>query len=244
MRFLFIVILLTAALAAQEAPRCGGPRFARQSTDIETSVTKVVKAPDRLKRVYVRRVERPDRPAVALTIVVGARRSHARVAGTGVEILWSPDSRLLAVNATHCCDGLDPHLHLFEINPDGVRELEIAPVITRDFGKTLRCDKGAKAADLAATAALKWLDPQRLLAAIRVPTTTVCDSSGTFEVREISLPDMQVVHTYNQLQAKWEFWKLLGCDLRAANNDCIVKPKTCWVEAYHGKRRLGVGHIP
>ncbi|MFB3813012.1 MAG: hypothetical protein ACE14L_02790 [Terriglobales bacterium] len=236
MKLFLILLVLTATVAAQQAPRCTGPRFARRSVNIESSLLRVVKSPDRQKRVYIRHIERPDATRVLLTAVVGPKRFSLRLDGRGVELLWSPDSRLLAVNLTNCCTGRDPELHLFDVSAGGVRKLDITPALTRDFGKDLRCQKGTTSAQSAATAALHWLDDHRLLAAVRVPAGGVCDSPGIFEVREISVPEMRVLNTYNQLQAKWEFWHLLGCDLRAADNNCILHPKSCWNPALHGKR--------
>lgn len=56
---------------------------------------------------------------------------------------------------------------------------------------------------------------------------------GVFELREISLPDLSIVRTYGQVEAKRRFAEDLGGNLREANDQCVRDPKSCWVAFHH-----------
>ena len=167
-----------------------------------------------------------------LKVAVGRRTFPLKMEGAGAEVLWSPNSRWLAVTYTYCCSGFSPYLRVYEVSQSGVRDLKIEGSLAKGFGKGIRCD-GWTASQWALTAAVKWLDADHLLAAVQIPNVSVCDSMGVFELREISLPQLTVIKTYGQLEAKKLFRRDLGGNLLGARDTCIRNPKSCWIQSQH-----------
>ena len=197
--------------------------------------TQKIVAPDGLKFVTANLVDDPEEGEVQrFEITVGGHRLALQEKAPGAEILWSPDSRWLAVTYTSCCSGFSPYLHVYEVSESGVRDLNAQRALTRGFETGIRCDGRTSASRWALTAAVKWLDSSHLLAAVQVPNVSVCDSMGVFELREISLPDLSILNTYGQLEAKRLFRTDLGGNLRDANDTCVRDPKSCWVALHHG----------
>ncbi len=195
--------------------------------------TKRIVAPDGLKFVTAKLVDDPkDGELQRIEVAVGGHTFPLPAEGRGAEILWSPDSRRVAVTYTYCCSGFSPWLHVYEVSESGVRDLHVQDALTSGFGNGIRCDKGTPASQWALTAAVKWLDSSHLLAAVQVPNVSVCDSMGVFELREMSVPDLSILKTYDQLQAKRLFRSDLGGNLLDANDACVRDPKSCSV-AYH-----------
>ena len=195
---------------------------------------KRIVAPDGLKFVTAKLVEDPEEGEIQrIEVTVAGHSLPLQTKGRGAEILWSPDSRWLAVTYTWCCSGFSPYLRVYEVSKSNVRDLHVEDVLTSGFKTGIRCDLGTPASQWALTAAVKWLDSSHLLAAVQVPNVSVCDSMGVFELREMSVPDLSILHTYDQLEAKSLFGDDLGGNLREANDACVRDPKSCWVAAYH-----------
>src|SRR6266536_2270837 len=144
-----------------------------------------IAAPDDQKFVTAKLFDDPEEGDIQrIQVTVSGRTFTVGAKGKGAEILWSPDSRWLAV--TYCCSGFSPYMHLYEVSESGVRDLNIERPLTAGFGKGIQCEKGTRAPRWALTAAVKWLESSHLLAAVQVPNVSVCDSMGMFELREIS----------------------------------------------------------
>ena len=191
-------------------------------------------APDGLKFVTADLYDDPEEGDLQrIRVTVGARTFPLETKGRGAEILWSPDSRWLAVTSTYCCSGFSPYLRLYAVSDSEVRDLSAEGALTRGFGRGISCDAGTHADQWALTAAVKWLDSSHLLAAVQVPKVSVCDSMGVFELREISVPSLSVIKTYSQLEAKRVFGNDLGGNLRSASDACVRDPKSCWEASHH-----------
>lgn len=196
--------------------------------------TKKIFAPDGLKFVTAKLV---DDELQRIEVTVGGHTVPLQTKGRGAEILWSPDSRWLAVTYTWCCSGFSPYLHVYEVSESGVRDLHVQRELTSGFETGIRCEKGTPASQWALTAAVKWLDSSHLLAAVQVSDVSVCDSMGVFELREISVPELSILKTYDQLQAKRLFRNDLGGNLLDANDACVHDPKSCWVASHHSDQQ-------
>ena len=195
--------------------------------------TRIV-APDGVRFVTAELVADPEEGDIQrIQVTVDRRSFKVDTKARGAEILWSPDSRWLAVTYTYCCSGFSPYLHVYEVSDSGVRDLSVERALAHGFGNTIRCDRGTRAHQWALTAAVKWLDSGHLLAAVQVPNVSACDSMGTFELREIAVQDLSIIKTYGQLEAKRLFGNDLGGNLRDANDGCVRDPKSCWVPIHH-----------
>ncbi len=232
---LFLLALIAAT--AQQKPSAATDTLYSSAHSViipegEQYAKKIV-APDGLKFVTAKLVDDPeDGELQQIEVTVGGHTFPQPTKGRGAEILWSPDSRWLAVTYTYCCSGFSPYLDVYEVSESGVRDLHVHDALTSGFGNGIRCDNGTPASQWALTAAVKWLDSSHLIAAVQVPNVSVCDSMGVFELREISVPDLSILRTYDQLQAKRLFRNDLGGNLLDANDACVRDPKSCWV-AYH-----------
>jgi len=198
------------------------------------SFKKRIVAPDGLRFVTAELVDDPEEGDVQrIRVTVRGHSFTLKTKGRGAEILWSPDSRYLAVTYTYCCSGFSPYLHLYEVSESGVRDLEVQGVLKQGFGGTIRCDSGTSPQQWALTAAVKWLDSSHLLAAVQIPHVSVCDSMGVFELRELSVPNLSITKTYGQLEAKKLFGDDLGGDLLSAKDECVRNPRSCSIAAQH-----------
>jgi len=203
----------------------------------ERYINKIV-APDGLKFVTANLIDDPEEGEIQqIVVTVGGRAFPLQAKGRGAEILWSPDSRWLAVTYTYCCSGFSPYLNVYEVSESGVRDLNVKHALSRGFETGIRCDGGLPASQWALTAAVKWLDSSHLLAAVQVPNVSVCDSMGVFELREIAVPDLSILETYDQLKAKRLFRNDLGGNLLDANDGCVQDPKSCWVAVHHNDQK-------
>jgi len=196
--------------------------------------TQKIVAPDGLKFVTAQLLDDPEEGDIQrIRVTAAGHTTTLRTKGRGAEILWSPDSRWLAVTFTYCCSGFSPYLRIYEVSDSGVRDLDVKRTLTTGFGRGIRCEKGTHIRQWALTAAVKWLDPSHLLAAVQVPNVSVCDSMGVFELREMSVPGLSIVHVYSQLEAKKLFRGDLGGNLLEADDKCVRDPKSCWVATHH-----------
>jgi hypothetical protein len=196
--------------------------------------TKKIFAPDGQEFVTAKLVDDSEEGEIQkVQVTVAGRTIDLRTKGRGAEILWSPDSRWLAVTYTYCCSGFSPYLHVYEVSDSGVRDLQVDDALKSGFETGIRCDGGIPASQWALSAGVKWLDSSHLLAAVQIPNVSVCDSMGVFELRVISVPDLSILKTYDQLQAKRLFRNDLGGNLRDANDACVRNPKSCWIVAAH-----------
>jgi len=200
--------------------------------------TKKIFAPDGREFVIAKLVDDPEEGEIQkVQVSVGGHTVDLRTKGRGAEILWSPDSRWLAVTYTYCCSGFSPYLHVYEVSDSGVRDLQVDHALKSGFETGIRCDGGIPASQWALTAAVKWLDSSHLLAAVQIPNVSVCDSMGVFELRELSVPELSILRTYDQFEAKKLFRNDLGGNLLDANDSCVRDPKSCWVASHHSDQQ-------
>jgi hypothetical protein len=234
---LLLLPLITLSAHAQKTPAADDPLYSSVHSGMipeHEPFKKRIVAPDGVKFVTAELLDDPEEGDIQrIRVTVGGHSFTLKTKGRGAEILWSPDSRYLAVTYTYCCSGFSPYLHLYEVADSGVRDLEVGSTLKKGFGSKIRCDGGTSAQQWALTAAVKWLDSSHLLAAVQVPLVSVCDSMGVFELREISVPNLSITKTYSQLQAKELFGNDLGANLRNAKDNCVRNPKSCWIAAQH-----------
>jgi hypothetical protein len=237
---LFLLPLMTG-VAQHEPSAAMDPLYSSVHSVIipeHIQYTKRIVAPDGLKFVSAELVDDPEDGEIQqVQVTVGGRTIKLQTEGRGAEILWSPDSRWLAVTYISCCSGFSPHLEVYEVSNSGARSLNVKHALTSGFKTSVRCDGGSTASQWALTAAVKWLDSSHLLAAVQIPNVSVCDSMGVFELREISVPNLSILKAYDQLQAKELFREDLGGNLRDAKDECVRDPESCWVSVHHSDQQ-------
>ena len=147
------------------------------------------------------------------------------------EFLWSADSKLLAVTYSDGGSVGDYHIIIYSLP-------HLKPSVT-DFGKAAKQDflehypkcYYAQQPNLAAVA--WWQLSKGLLIATEVQPVSDCDDMGTFSLYEVTVPDGKIVKKYTQLEAKRLFKDALGAELKNAEDDCILKPGTCYIPDLH-----------
>lgn len=223
---LFLLSLTVISAQAQKSPATSDPLLSSVHSAVipeHQSFKKRIVAPDGLKFVSAELLDDPEEGEIQrIRVTAGGHSFTLKTKARGAEILWSPDSRYLAVTYTYCCSGFSPYLHLYEVSDSGVRDLKVEHALMKGFGGNIRCDGATSAEQWALTAAVKWLDSSHLLTAVQVPQVSVCDSMGVFELRNLSVPDISITKTYGQLEAKKLFGDDLGGNLRNAKDECIA----------------------
>jgi hypothetical protein len=85
--------------------------------------------------------------------------------------------------------------------------------------------------------AVAWLSDTRLLVAAEIMPHSNCDSMGTFVAYEFALPTGRLERRYDQLEAKKRWRAQLGVELLEAPDECIRKPRACFVPFNHPDRQ-------
>ena len=238
---MWLLLFVVSAAAQQKPSAATDPLISSVHSSIipeHQRYTKRIVAPDGRKFVTAKLVDDPEDGNIQqILVTVSGHTFPLRTKGRGAEILWSPNSRWLAVTYTYCCSGFSPYLSVYEVSESGVRDLHVKHALTNGFQTEIRCDGGTRASKWALTAAVKWLDSAHLLAAVQVPNVSVCDSMGVFELREIAVPDLSILRTYGQLEAKRLFRDDMGGNLWDANDACVRDPESCWVSSHHSNEQ-------
>jgi hypothetical protein len=215
------------------------PSFSQQATAIWANIwiqnepvgNIKVPSPDGTKTVMAVFDKVTD--GVLLTVEVGSKRFKVNVeGGVGAELAWSPDSA--AFFLTYSDGGLtgDYHTLVYYVSQSELWSVNLDLAVKRAFGHPVLCESSLSPN----VVGVGWLEhSQRKLIAAQVIPVSMCDSSGTFKLYEVSLPGAVIVKPNGQLAAKKLFWSYLGADLRDARNICITHPKSCEVPYLHAQ---------
>lgn len=231
MRLSTFFFLLIAGAFYGFVPCCSascpsGPHtlYSQRATTLDPGVVKV-KSPDG-EKLLIAKIVYDDKAAegvyLSFTVDVNGQSFNARLEGyTDGEVLWSPDSLAFAVTATNNCGAT---AFMFDVGQTGLKSVDLDRVIQKAFGKPVKCEIPVAAN----TGVVDWLNGSRdVLIVGEVTPCSFCECPGMYEVYEISLPEARIAAKYPQIAAKTKFWKLLGCELRDADNTCAerLQPK-------------------
>jgi len=125
---LFLLPLIAAT--AQQKPAAATDRLYSSVHSViipeDEQYTKRIVAPDGLKFVTAKLVDDPEEGELQrIEVTMGGHTFPLPTKGRGAEILWSPDSRWVAVTYTYCCSGFSPYLHVYEVTGSGARDLYV-----------------------------------------------------------------------------------------------------------------------
>jgi hypothetical protein len=142
---LLLLLLIAASAQQQKTSAKTNPLYSSSHSIVipehERYTNKIV-APDGVRFVTSELIDDPEEGALQRIRVATAGHTFTlRTMGRGAEILWSRDSRWLAVTYTYCCSGFSPYLHVYEVSDSGVRDLKVERALTNGFGKAFRCEK-------------------------------------------------------------------------------------------------------
>ncbi len=148
------------------------------------------------------------------------------------EALWSPDSSAFFLN--YSTGGLvgNFEVRVYYPSPEGLGAFDPSVAAKKDFLAHYPKCFNPEAPNLAGVA---WLTASRILVAAEVLPHSNCDAMGTFATYEVDLPSGTIARKHGQLESKQRFARLIGPELRNADDECIRHPSSCWIAALHKK---------
>lgn len=216
-----VLTLITPAMALEKnsCPNSPHTLYSRRAASLDSDVRIV--SPDGRKTLVTKTVPTPEDPdefEIDYTVTFAEKTFTARLPGFNGEVAWSPDSKAFAVTQTEGGGGLGSRVYVFYVDYDQMTELDVSLPIEKDFGTPVKCDIPISPN----TGFISWkTDSSVLLVAAEVVPVSVCECSGTYRVYEMDLPTLKIAKKYSQTEAKSQFWDLLGCELRDADESCV-----------------------
>ena len=188
-------------------------------------------APDGHTRVVLGAVPKRGESHLVLSFNSGEKSSRFDVGrGIDAELLWSSDSKALAVTTSNGSSNGVFSLFIFQVEGATVKKIDATLAVRKAFGHPVICAYP----EPPNVAAIAWVESStRLLVAAEILNHSVCDSFGTFKLYELSISDLTVDKTYGQLEAKRLFGPKLGVFLQHARDVCVTDPKACEVPSNH-----------
>jgi len=222
---LAVLLAASAAVAAERKHSCPeGPHtlYSKRAVSLDSDLERL-KSPDGRKLLTVRTVQDPKDPDgvyLSFTVSVAGKKFSTRLLGFNAEVLWSQDSKAFAVTQTEGGGGIGYRVYVFYVDQTGLSKVDASKKVERAFGRPANCEVPVPPN----TGFVDWLaGSDRILVAAEVVPVSICQCSGMFKVYELSLPDVQILHTYTQIEAKRKFSDLLGCELQDADDKCAER---------------------
>ena len=221
-----VALMLLASLGTTTVPDGGCPNdshslYSRRAISLNDDSVRIP-SPDGTKVLTVKRVvdkEDDDGMHLSLMVSVAKKNFHTRLPGFNGEVLWAGDSSAFAANLTQGGGGIGERAYVFYVGETGLKKIDISTTIEKAFGSPVKCEVPV----LPNTGFVEWLNgTNRILAVAEVVPVSICSCMGMFKAYELSLPDVEIVRTYSQTEAKQRFSNLLGCELRGADEKCSL----------------------
>jgi len=226
-QFTILAVLLAASLglSADQKNSCpDGPHtlYSKRAVSLDSGLERL-KSPDGSKLLTVRTVQDskdPDGSHISFTVSVAGKKFSARLLGFNAEVLWAQDSSAFAVTQTEGGGGVGYRVYVFYVGETGLKKVDVSRIVEKAFGTPVKCEVSVPPN----TGFVDWVDgSDRILVAAEVIPVSLCQCSGMFKIYELSLPDVRILHTYSQIEAKKKFSNLLGCELHDADDKCAER---------------------
>lgn len=198
----------------------GGSRTPRQFTII---------SPDHRKKIIVYDSGEGQIPNFEAFMMSRAKQNQLFGGHVDPEVMWSPDSKAFA--ETYSDAGAVGLFHVLIYYDGGSRVIEPTAQVTKEF---LSHPRTCFEPEDPNVGAIEWMkDSSEILVAAETLPHSNCDDMGTFRAYIIHLPDGDILKSYGQIEAKKLFWKHMGSELRNADDECILKPGSCYIPQLH-----------
>jgi len=193
-----------------------------------------IASPNHLKKIIVDETTEGDVTSREEFITVDGKRRELFADHVAPEILWSPNSKAFA--ETYSDGGAVGKFHVLIDYVEGSRLRTIEPTkqVIKEF---LSHPRTCYEPEDPNVGAIEWIEgsSEILVAAETLPHGN-CDNMGTFRAYTIHLPDGKILKSYGQIEAKKLFWNHMGIELRDADDECVLKPGSCYIPALHIKK--------
>jgi len=171
---------------------------------------------------------------LSFTVRVAGKKFSARLVGFDAEVLWSQDSAAFAVTQTEGSGGIGYRVYVFYVSETGLNKADVSKTVEKAFGSAVKCDVRVPPN----TGFVDWMGgSDKILVAAEVVPVSICECSGMFKVYELSLPDVRILRTYSQIEAKQKFSNLIGCELRDADDKCAERLQSNLYPSFRPKSR-------
>ena len=225
-KVLAAILLLGLAAAADEGV------FAAKAVDVWDHYSKpvTVLAPDGTTAVIAEYVLGPkDKYLVLRFKGEGEKASFDLGRGIGAELLWSPDSKALAITTSDVGRNGVFNTYVLRLDHGSIQKIDLSPLVRKEFDHPVACAYP----EPPNVAGVSWSSPDHLLIAAQILDHSICDSFGTFVLYEVDVPQKAILRRYNQIEAKRVYSTSLGTFLQHARDVCVMSPKKCEVPSNH-----------
>jgi hypothetical protein len=195
-----------------------------------TGSSLTLESPDRASTVTAAKTDAEGKSDVILT--VSGRIGSLTVdlgRGVGSELVWRRDSRAFFVTTSDF--GRNGPYRVLVVEPmgDALQSVDLSPLLRTTFGHPVLCS----AVEGPNLGGVGWTAHGDVLAAAEVINHHNCDSAGTFTLYEVNPTRQTVLRQYSQIEAKRRFGPLLGRELLASHDSCILNAASCHLGANH-----------
>lgn len=201
------------------------PMYSRSATSIWASGDITIPAPDGKRAIVVKpAVDANGEETHIVFVRAGGHDSRTKLGALVLaEVAWAPDSNAFFVTYSDGGGVGTYHVEVVYVSENGIHVVEPVPNGRRLLKPT--CFDP----EMPNVGAIGWIGngSDRLAIAVEVPPHSSCASMGTFKAFVIQLPDGKVISKYGQVEAKRTFSKLIGSELKNAEDSCVEKPQSC-----------------
>ena len=225
-KVLAAILLLGLAAAADEGV------FSAKAVDVWDHYSKpvTVRAPDGSTAVTAEYVlGSKDKHLFLRFRGEGGKTSFDLGRGIGAELLWSPDSKALAVTTSDVSRNGVFNTYVLSLDHGSIQKIDLSPLVRKEFDHPVACAYP----EPPNVAAVNWSSPNHLLVAAQILDHSICDSFGTFVLYEVDVPQRAILRQYSQIEAKRVYSSSLGTFLQHARDGCVTSPKKCEVPSNH-----------
>jgi hypothetical protein len=208
-------------------------------SDYERDEPFKLNSPDGKKAVVWYHVDGEDYYDWHVSVNAFGKRFQTTIGGdVDAEVFWAPDSKAFAETFSEAGAVGLYHVRVFSVDENGLHFIEPTEFVKKEFFSHPRRCFDPEDPNIGAIA---WVgDSSHIVVAAETLPHSNCDGMGTFRAYEISLPGGSIEKSYNQLQAKSAFRRDMGVELLNADDECVRRPKSCWIPQLHEYANRGI----
>jgi hypothetical protein len=191
-------------------------------------------SPNHVRKIVTRFSPERDTPLLSAIDEDGHEFVVETYAWSCPEIGWSATSTLFFVTYSDGGAVGAYHVSVYRLSAGRIEKIDLTKAVRRDFQKHYpKCDSPEEPN----IAGVAWsADSTKLLVAAEVLPHSNCDNMGTFNLYTVAVSNGRIIDRIPQLAAKASLYRLLGPELRNAEDRCFLQVRSCWIPALHQTR--------